>query len=61
MSSGVGSTEPPRSEDSGFAAAGAGKFQEIQRDEVAMQRSTRWPTTTAPASKYGMETSSLAA
>jgi hypothetical protein len=37
MSSGVGSTEPPGSEDSGFAGDGAGRFQEIERDEVAVQ------------------------
>jgi hypothetical protein len=34
MSSGVGSPEPPRSEGSGFAGAGAGKFTEVERGEI---------------------------
>ena len=37
MSSGVGSPEPPRSEGPGFAGAGAGKFAEIERDEIGVQ------------------------
>jgi hypothetical protein len=37
MNSGVGSPEPPRSEGSGFAGAGAGKFTEVERDEIVVQ------------------------
>ena len=37
MSSGVGSPEPPRSEGPGFAGAGAGKFSEVEREEIAVQ------------------------
>jgi hypothetical protein len=37
MSSGVGSPEPPRSEGPGSAGAGAGKFTEVEREEIAVQ------------------------
>jgi hypothetical protein len=37
MSSGIGSTEPPSSEGSGSAGARVGEFQEIERDEIAVQ------------------------
>ena len=37
MSSGVGSTEPHKSEGSGFAGGGAEKFAEVERDEIAVQ------------------------
>jgi hypothetical protein len=37
MSSGVGSSKPPRSAGPGFAGAGAGKFSEVERDEIAVQ------------------------
>jgi hypothetical protein len=37
MTSGVGSPEPPRSEGSGFAGAGAGRFSEVEREAIAVQ------------------------
>jgi hypothetical protein len=37
MSNGVGSPEPPRSEGPGVAGAGAGKFSEVEREEIAVQ------------------------
>jgi hypothetical protein len=37
MSSGVGSPEPPKSGEPGFAGLGAEKFSEVERDEIAVQ------------------------